>query len=339
MPQELPDKIYNAISGNNLLEEIIKSHIERPALIEGFLHEHSSLMLAADPGVGKSVLMICAFAQASAGLPVFNKLMCSRPLRCYYIPFERGMQEAIERLKCMKEVVPFDYDNLFINENFVGLDVTNSKHADLIIKIIQQDCPEGVDIVGIDPIYASVSGGLSTDEKASSFCRFSARLQQTLKCSVWLNHHTVKQQVDQAGKTIERSDPFYGSQWLKAHVTASYHMKQSKDGILLENKKDSHGNLIKKINLGYNQEFYTCYAVNVEDVVVKKDRALVFLRTCFQVGKSFYFSEFFDALGGVNQGVSTTYARRLLCTPPLFESIIRHKTNGERTLYEVIKKV
>lgn len=331
-------KSYNAIYGTNLKEQIDKAPESRKPIIEGFLYEHSALMVSSDPGLGKSTVLVSAFAQMSAGLPAWNALFVPRPMRCYYIPFERGLQEASERLKHIKDAIPINYDNFFINENFIGFNVTESKHADFIIKTIAQDCPNP-DVIALDPIYASVSGGLSTDEKASQFCRFSARLQHYFKCSVWLNHHTVKTQMFK-GEETQRSDPFYGSQWLKAHVTASYHLKEGSDGgIILENKKDSHGNLIKKINLGYNPENYTNFAIGIDSSATQKERSLSFFRTCYATKKQFTFKQFKEAIMGCTEGVSDSHPRELLRTPLLSEAFIKHKTSGGSTLYEIIKEI
>ena len=332
------EKSYNAISGESLKKELDKTNEARKPLIEGFLYENSCLMMSADPGLGKSTVIISAFAQMSAGLPVWNALYVPRPMKCYYIPFERGLIEAVERLKHISSVIPINFDNFFINENFIGLDVTNSKHADLIISTIEKDCPHA-DAVGLDPIYACVAGGLSTDEKASQFCRFSARLQHDLKCSLWLNHHTVKTQMFK-GEETQRSDPFYGSQWLKAHVTASYHLKQGQDGgVTLDCKKDSHGNLIKKINLGYNPENYTNYAIGIDSTATQKERGISFFRTCYLTKKQFTFKQFKEAILGCTEGVSDSHPRELLRTPPFVDSYIKHKSSGGSTLYEPNRQI
>jgi len=334
-----PEKTYNAISGNSLKEIISKPQTIRQPIIEGFLYEHSVLMLSADPGLGKSTVLISAFAQLSCGLPVWNALYVPKPVKCYYIPFERGIQEAGERLRHIQDSVPINYNNLFINENFIGLNVTEAKHADFIIKIIRQDCPDP-GIIALDPIYASVAGGLSTDEKASAFCRFSARLQHEFKCSIWLNHHTVKPQLNRDGEVASRPDPFYGSQWLKAHCTASYHLKAGDDGgVILENKKDSHGNLRKKIVLGYNPESYTNYAIGIESNATQKERAFTFFRACYANKKQFTFKQFKEAVMGCTEGVSDSNPRDILRTPPFVEAHIKHKSNGGATLYEVIAEI
>lgn len=328
---------YNALTGEALKSKIFEIRKEREALIEGLLYEHSVIMVSSDPGAGKSVLIANVMARLSVGLPVFNELFTPKERTCYYIPFERGEDEILERLKHLQSATPIEYPNIFINENFIGMNVIDTKHADFIINTIKLDCPKP-DLIILDPIYAAVSGGLSTDEKASQFCRFSARLQNEFKCSIWLNHHTVKAQYSSFnGEAIGKDDPFYGSQWLKAHCTASYYMKRNSedDGVILLKKKDSYGNLLEKIDLGFNADDYSLYAKEIETETTIKDRFYVFLRQHKTSGKMFTFKQ----LRGIYKGVSPSYLRRLLGQPSVYPSIKKHKSSGQATLHEIIGEI
>lgn len=323
----------SGLTGKPLHDAINANPASRIALIEGLLYENSVLMVSADPGLGKSTIVACAMAQASAGLPVFGYLTVPRPILTYYIPFERGSQEILERLKHMASVIPMDYENIILNENFMGLNVIDSKHADLIIEIIHKDIgSRKLDLIVLDPIYSAVSGGLSSDEKASMFTRFSTRLQAEFHCSNWLNHHTVKTSyTSTTGEPIEKSDPFYGSQWLKAHCTAAYYMKENPkiEGVSLINKKDSHGNLLKEIPLTFEPETYTSFmpAATMETPV--KDRLLMFYRTIKKSNKSVTFGE----IKGCLMGVSHSHLRRVLETPPYNTAFTKSKSIGKSTLY------
>mgnify|MGYP003394162235 CR=1 FL=1 len=295
-------------------------------------------MTTADPAVGKSIIMACAIAQMSAGLPVFGHLNVPRPLHCYYIPFERGRHEILERFKLLESVIPINYDYITINDNFIGMDVTRQEHADEIIATIKDDSPFGIDVFLGDPMYACVRGGLSNDEKASQVTAFSARIVDTFNCSNWWNHHNVKDSYASDGTKISKTDPFYGSIWLKAHATAAYYMYRSENGgTILENKKDSIGSCLSKISLDYEEDTHLCHAVNIQDSGMIKDRATMFCRRCFHEKKQFTYKQFIGALGGVQSGVSNSYARGLLSTPPLFDAITKHKASGGRTLYEITK--
>ena len=324
-----------SLTGTELQEALNQTHPERKALIEGLLYERSILMVSADPGAGKSTITAQAIAQMSCGLPVFGCLNVPRPIKCYYLAFERGREEILERLKVMQEIIPMNFDNIYINDSFIGYNVLDVHHADFIIKAINFDCISP-DVVFIDPIYASVSGGLSSDEKASQFCRFSARLQSAVGCSNWLNHHTTKETYNNEGTVIEKSDPFYGSQWLKAHCTAAYYLKKKDGGTIMLNKKDSQNNLLKKIILEYNAEDYISFIDQQNAEIPAIDRLKMFLRNKWKSdNKTFYY----DQLETCLQPLSTSRLRHLAGQVWFRECVTVSKTSGKRSLYEVIKEV
>src|SRR3990167_4331686 len=97
-------------------------------------------MMSADPGAGKSTITAQAIAQMSCGLPVFGCLHVPRPIKCYYLSFERGREEILERLKVMQDIIPMDFNNIFINDTFIGFNVLDINHADIIINAINNDC-------------------------------------------------------------------------------------------------------------------------------------------------------------------------------------------------------
>lgn len=325
-------------TGAVLRNEIHETPPERIPLIEGLLYEKSVLMTTADPAIGKSIIMACAIAQMSAGLPVFGFLNVPRPLRCYYVPFERGRHEIIERFRLLETVIPINYDYITINDNFIGMDVTNQIHAEEIINTMKEDAYCGIDVFLGDPMYAAVRGGLSSDEKASQVTAFSARIVHEFGCSNWWNHHNIKQTYANDGSPISKADPFYGSIWLKAHATAAYYMGRSESGgTIMENKKDSIGSCLSKIILDYDEDTHLCRAVNLQESGVIKDRALSFARNCFHAKRTFTFKQFVAALGGVLSGVSTSYARSLLSTPPLVDNLSKRMSKGQATLYEISK--
>lgn len=318
------------LTGEQLKFEIRREDEQRKPLIDGLLYEGSVLMIASDPGVGKSTFTACAIAQASTGLSVFGFLDTPRPLRIYYLPSERGSREIIERFRDLESEVAMTYENIMVDDTFMGKDLTTKSNADELITHITSTAFKP-DIIVLDPIYGFVAGGLSKDEKASEFCRFSSRLQTVFNCSIWLLHHTTKESYASDGSTIVKADPFYGSQWLKAHVTASFYMKKTQRGVSLIQKKDSHSNLHDLIELEYNPETHVLTALNIESNSNKKVRALTFLRRMKSTNRRFTFNEFMGCL----LPVSNSHARQLLVDTPISDLLIKHKTLGQKTLYEV----
>lgn len=327
--------LRSSYSGEDLKLRINTAKESRPPLIEGLVHERSVIMTSSDPGCGKSTITAVIIAQSSIGLPVFGQLFVPRPLIHYYIPFERGSQEIEERFKHIQSSIPIKYSNIHVNEKFMGMNVINDKHADEICSNIHRDIKkhnQKIDILWLDPIYSSVAGGLSGDEKASLFTRFSTRLQVEFNCAIYMNHHTVKASYSsQDGMVIDKEDPFYGSQWLKAHATGAYYMKrsQSDQGPVLINKKDSHSCLLPKINLIYEPENYTVFMQGIDKTIPAKDRLLMAYRIFYKNGKPVTFREIQGALGGV----SDSHLRQLLTLPPYDRAFVKSNSNGSSTLY------
>ena len=321
--------------GEDLKKRVNITRESRPPLIEGLIHEKSIIMNSSDAGTGKSVVTACLIAQTSIGLPAFGQLFVPRPLVNYYIPFERGSQEIEERFKHIQTSIPMDYERIHVNERFMGLNVINEHHADEIVSNIKHDLlqrGQRVDIIWLDPIYQAVAGGLSSDDKASMFTRFSTRLQVEFDCAIWMNHHTVKDSYSSdSGQRIQKEDPFYGSQWLKAHCSGAYYMKRLADdpGPVLLNKKDSHSCLLKKISLQYEPDTYTVFMTGVDKTMVAKDRLLMVYRTLKKDSKSVTFRE----IQGCMAGVSDSHLRELLRTPPFNTIFKKSNSSGVSTLY------
>lgn len=325
-----------AYHGQLLKTRIHATKESRPPIIEGLIHEKSVIMNSSDPGAGKSIVSAVIISQSSIGLPVFGQLFVPKPVVSYYIPFERGSQEIEERFKHIERSIPIEYDNIYVNENFMGMNVINDKHADEIIMNIKNDIGERkLDVIYLDSIYQSVAGGLSNDEKASLFTRFSTRLQVEFKCAIYMNHHTVKQSyASETGFVIEKDDPFYGSQWLKAHCTGGYYMKRLKDseGPQMLNKKDSHSCLLPQINLIYEPENYTVFMKGLDKTIPAKDRLLMSYRSFRKSLKTVTFRE----IQGCMMGVSDSHLRELLRTPPWTTAFERSKSIDGNTLYKPI---
>jgi len=326
---ELPQPLR----GEQLRKEVQQEPSRPKILIEGFLYEHSILMIHSLPGLGKSVLSTQAAAHLSNGSPLFFGLQITRPYQVYYIQMERNKSETLERLHYMEKEVSINYDNLCLDDQLRGINFINEVHANLVLARIEKFMPD-VKVIIIDPIYAGVAGGLSKDEQASLFCRFVMRLQHKFTCAMWLNHHQHRERYSSDGSKIVESDAFYGSQWLKALVTGSFSMSDSVDGSILEAKKDSHGNLLSKLVLNYDPSTYlSALDVKSKDTPVK-DRLLFVLRKLRDKQGLVTFKELKDEIE-----VSDSYLRNIIASTPFSEYLIKVKTNGRKTLYQIDPKL
>jgi len=317
-------QLPSPIQGQKIVDLINNPEEKRKAYVEGLLHERSTVMFASDPGLGKSMLTVQACLEMSAGLPVYGSLLCPEPRKVYYIQKERSRLEVLERIESMQEHIEWNPDNLIVDSEIQTFSLTAPKNFKLIVDRIKPFKP---DIICIDPIGAG-SPGLASDEGANNFCAFLTYLQNEVGATHWLNHHTSRQTYSSDGQRIEKDDPFYGSQWLKAHVSGSFLITQSAKGTVWKNKKDSHSNLLEKLELAFDDE--TFISTLLIDQLTTVDKIKAFCMACKASNKRFIFRDL---------EASVTCARRTLRAhlreEPFKSGLIRHKSSGVETLYEV----
>lgn len=320
--------IPSALTGDTLLEAIKGAKGQRKPIAEGLLYEKTILMIAAEPGSGKSTISTQVAIELAAGLPVFGCFFVSRPVKVFYILSERDIVELLERIEIISKTLPIVKENIVATAEYQSLNLLNPSHSALFFKCIKRDCPNP-NIIFIDPIYSTVSGGLSKDEPASIFTKTMNLLQKEFSCILWYNHHTVKPQHNREGFKIEKDDPFYGSQWLKAHVTGSYLMKKTDSGVTLTCKKDNYDILTSKIALEYDAETELSWSID-RNRLPAFDRIKQFLRGKKIAGETFTFDNLRDATL-----LSTCYLRRALVDTRLSGYLKSEKGSKNKKIYRV----
>lgn len=287
-------------------------------------------MISSQPAAGKSVLAIQAAYQISQGYPLFGVLEVTKPVRVWYIQMERSDKESLERIQLIRGDSETPLPNLFIDVELQALNFLNPTHFAYVLKRGEAIQPG---LIIIDPLYG-IATGLSKDEIGSNVAKMMTVLKKKLNCALWINHHTVKNLHDIIdGKKVAKEDPFYGAQWLKAHVTASYLAVQGETGISLYRKKDSHGVLLKEINLSFDHETYLS-SMEASNLTVW-DRYRLYLNTLFRSGKkTYYFSDVMLALRCTPNTI-----REIHRTPQFTSAVKCTKANGKKTLYEIFREI
>lgn len=319
------------MSGLFLYKDSLKSYIdnftERQYLIDSLLYEHSSLMLYAADGIGKSVLVLQAVLEASTSSPVFGYLKVHRPLKTLWIMAERHPDEMIERIKSMENMIKPNFGNFSITTEIQGLNLLNEAAFSNALSIIKKRVDEmgGVDFIVVDPIYALICGGLGKDENDSVVSRFSTSLQNLFNCSVIFVHHSNRGIKDKdTGKRV--GEDMYGGRFLSAHFTGVYHITKTDDGTHFKRDKCSHKNLIESFDLNF--DFDTYVSTFIDDSMPKRDRLMMELRRL-------KMSETWVTLEDLatHCQLSTQYVYKLF-SRELKQTILRKpNANGRKTLY------
>lgn len=289
------------LHGQAFREARHRETVARQPLVSGLIYENSVVMIFSDDGNGKSLLTLQMCLQAASGFKVFSEFDVPRPIKVLYIGTERP-EEPVERAKMMENVFEIKDEN-FILEDFSALNLANSNNrADILVRCsdaINQCFGGHVDLIAIDPIYALMSGQLAGEDGAYLITSLSTLLKSTFKCSILLVHHTNRGGRENGQRT---EGDMYGSRFLSAHCTGTYHLKLKDDGSgsILTNKKDSHSNLEDKIELGFDPITQMSYyrgsgrpkldrakAVIKELIELKKDFSLEQVSIKFQVNKCY----------------------------------------------------
>ena len=314
-------------TGATLLSDLENLTITSHSLIEDFLYTPKVTMIAADPGVGKSLIATQIALSLSSATALFGIFAIPTPARVYYLQLEGDYEEFIERMRLMREVVPLDPAYLCWDTTPV-LNVLNPVHEDIVVKRIKSWGRP--DLIIFDPIYRTVRGGLSKDEPASAFVQFSSRLKATFHCAQLLLHHTHRPSRERDAK--EEDDPFYGSQWLKAHVDVSYLLKAEnpdRSRASLINKKARGANVLRYISLEYHPETMTCsmrFNPGEGDALT---RILTYVNFCKQSGKVTDFYEVAQVCS-----ISHAHLRRQIKLPALIEKVDFANDPPNKTLWK-----
>jgi|GEM_PF-3596132 len=324
------------LTGDDLENAIKNWKNDEVPLIDGFLNSDSILMIYADDGIGKSIVVLQAALQASAGVPVFGGLEVPNPLNVLYIVAERGNKEPVRRLKTMVENTGFDKYRLMLDSSLIGINLQREDELERAYNHILEaaryfEHNGGVQVVVIDPVYALSAGELTTDTGAGMVTNFTRKVQAALSCAIIIVHHTNRGGRDMMTGKRSKGD-MYGNRFLSAHTTGHFQIEKNKDGsgVTLVRGKNSHENMLERIVLKYDKE--TCLSYMEKPELSKSELIAAYFRSCKTTGKKFTFNDIELAL----KGVSTQYLRRVVSRHLKNSELKVYKCNGKASLYEVV---
>lgn len=319
--------IPRPLTGDALMEEMIKKS-DRKMIADNLLYEQTTIMFSADPGCGKSTISAQVAVELALGLPIFGYFHVEKPVKIFYIQAERHILELLERFKLLNETYPIEKakDNLIITDKYQHFNLINEDHCNGFLSCLRRDFQDAK-VLFLDPIYSTVAGGLKEDKPSSAFTKMMSLIQIEFNCLLWYNHHTVKDSYFN-GRKVEKDDPYYGSQWLKAHVTGSYHIKSSDVGVNLINKKDNYNILAKSIPLEYNSETGLCSVVEGNMSAIDKLKNFIKLKEVTQ--KTFYFNQMQEATQ-----LCTRTLRELLLHSSIKDRISVISSHKNKKLYQI----
>ena len=313
----------------DFLNDLATYRDERVPIIEDLLYDKQCLLISADAGVGKSVISEQAFFSLTSGTPLFGVYKIPSPKRCYYLQLEGDYGEYIDRGRLMRSVapigtVPFRWDECRFSE------VTDEKWVRDTLDSMKE---LGVEVFFADGFYKLTKFSIASEDGSKAIIRFFDRVIGETGCAIWANHHTHRPKYGNTGDKVDEDDPFYGSQWIKAHVDTSYLMKRlGANRIGLFNKKSRGSDVPKEILLHFDPETFTCFVTDDATKMTGEEKVLAFYKKLVSSGKtSTNFSEVQAAVQ-----VSHAHLRRIQMRHLVMKLIRCDKMDGHKRLWEVI---
>ncbi len=320
------DHIKRPLTGE-ALKEAMENKIVRKTIVDRLIYEKTCLMISADPGCGKSTIMAQMAIELAAGLPVFGCFEVVEPTKVFYMQTERDILELLERMQILSKHYPIISENLMVTDNYQLLNLANPRDGELFLDCLERDFNQAKVLI-VDPIYATVLGGLKDEGPATAFNNIMGKAMKRFDLASTYSHHTIKATYNTKGQPYEKDDPFYGSQWLKAHVTGSYHMKKTSTGVVLNKKKDNYELLANKIPLEYDPETGLCSVIGADLNAFDKVKNYLMIKKMDK--KQFYFKDIQE-----HTELGTRTIRDVLLhssIKPLLNVVSNHKN---RYLYEI----
>lgn len=261
----------------------LKEELERPMLgcspmIEEFQFEDTVTMYSSQPGIGKSVITTNEMAYSSCGMKVFGALNCHGAQKSVYLQMEGSRDEQLGRLKAMEEIIPINYNNISWHNTPVIAEKPET--WDELLRELQEVAP--FQKLYMDPIYKATMYGLKKEESVMALIKLIDKIRSEFRPAIVLNNHETKQSYTAKGDKIEKDDPFYGSQWLKAYVDVSFNIQPAeKNQVEIIQKKDRTNNVIKKFVLNFDPASWVLSFDHVSSDVPSKQKVSWFLQKKF----------------------------------------------------------
>lgn len=232
-------------------EELFSKQFEKKQpIIEGFLFEKDSVILAGKPKAGKSIFLFQLICALTSGEALFEQYRVYRRCKVLYVQLEGSIDDSQDRFIRMAQARDLDWSRIFLMYS-PPLALNEEGYMRGFIKAVR-DKMLGVDVVIIDPIYFAMKGSLTNDEAVRNFTGQLRILQDEFGCAIILTHHFRKSSRDKDGNILAMADDdIFGSVFFQAWITHQFLMDKDRTSgkRLLQCNTQRSGNIAEKLTL------------------------------------------------------------------------------------------
>lgn len=316
----------NPKTGKPLQDDIDNLTIIRNSIVDEFIYERDTIMIPAEAGAGKSIILTQIAMHISSGTPVFGSLNVPKPRKVFYLQLEGDYEESIERMRRMKERVTMNPENLCWLE-WKQLDVMHPLSPQLLLTLVE-NTKFRPDLFIIDPIYKMASHDIASGDAAVKIVKFSDAIFKKFGCSVLFAHHTHRSKYASDGVKINEDNPYYGHSFINNHIRTAYLLKHGSDRNhpVLQRKKGRGSDTRALIQLEFDAESMTVWMNESRGHSFDKLRQLA--KHLKDTNKVATFNEICDITG-----LSLSHVRRLIKDNQFAALFLIDKSNHRKTLY------
>lgn len=326
---------HDAITGQALADAIEHTEEARPYLVENLILAESLTLISSDPGQGKTCITLMIASQGSIAVPVFGDLHVPKPFTTYIFCPERSSREMRERLKLIRQTIPFDVNRIIIDDGMRGLvNLENPRSKEALFQSIHRNATNGIDLLIVDALYGMTAKPLASEETANMLYRFNARVLREFNCNILYNNHNTKTRFTGDGSTLP-PNPF-GSQMIMANATAAFTFGRLPGPHLSQLKmvKDTVSGLANEITLTFDPETFTLSSLGAQGIRSRKEKLRRYLNTCHHDSKLCSYDDMSKASDLGNDSV-----KRYISPWVHLKKIVNTSDRGFKALWRIAEPV
>lgn len=218
-------------------------------IIESFLYQQDMMLIHAEEGIGKSVLVQQLMFDLTSGSPFLGSFTTGKKHKVLWAQSEGSRGKHIERIENMKKSLKID-DSMWVHSNTCDVCFDSKEETDRFIEMIH--VPKiNYDVIIFDSLYGFVDGDLNSNKVAKDVTRNLRRIAGEFQAAMIVISHVGKEQYAQLdGHKIEKSKKnVYGARHWAAFFTQIYHFSIKKGVHTLSLGKDRDGNCVQEVQL------------------------------------------------------------------------------------------